>query len=403
MTTRTRIAQFAAVAMLLPIAPAAGQRPAARTGIDVLARDGFTALRGRQVGLITNHTGVAADGATTVELLQRALGARLVVLFSPEHGIAGKLDREGIGDSRDPASGLRIYSLYGATRRPTREQLRDIDTLVFDIQDIGARFYTYISTLGEALVAASEHRLRFVVLDRPNPIGGATVGGPVLDQGKESFVGWHRIAVRHGMTVGELARMFAAERKLKVDLHIVKCEGWKRSDRFDATGLAWIDPSPNMRSLSAALLYPGVGLLETTNISVGRGTRTPFEIVGAPWIDGRRWAAELATEKLDGVTFVPVVFTPQASKFQGEKCGGVRIFLTNWDRFDPIRCGWGLAGTLRRLYPRDWDTTGYGRLLGSEKVLLAVRAGRSINEIERLYQDELAEFKKRREAFLLYP
>ena len=403
MTSQTRIAQVVAVAMLLPIATAAGQHSTTRTGIDALARDGFTALRGRQVGLITNHTGVASDGATTVELFRRALGVRLVALFSPEHGIAGKLDREGIGDSRDPATGLRVYSLYGATRRPTREQLRDIDTLVFDIQDIGARFYTYISTLGEALVAASEYRLRFVVLDRPNPIGGAAVGGPVLDQGKESFVGWHRIAVRHGMTVGELARMFAAERKLKVDLQIVKCEGWKRSDRFDATRLAWIDPSPNMRSLTAALLYPGVGLLETTNLSVGRGTATPFEIVGAPWIDGRRWAAELATEKLAGVTFVPLLFTPQASKFQGEKCGGVRIFLTDWAKFDPIRCGWGLAVTLRRLYPRDWDTTAYGRLLGSDKVLLAVREGRSIDEIERLYQDELAEFNKRREAFLLYP
>jgi uncharacterized protein YbbC (DUF1343 family) len=397
-----RLPVVALLALLLTPGAAAAQRSSALAGIDVLARDDFAVLRGRRVGLITNHTGVAADGRTTIELLRKADGVRLVALFSPEHGIAGKLDHEGIADSRDK-SGLRIYSLYGDTRRPTRDQLRDIDTLVFDIQDIGARFYTYISTLGESLVAAGELRAKFVVLDRPNPIGGAAIGGPVLDAGKESFVGWHPIAVRHGMTVGELARMFVAERKLPVDLHVVRCEGWRRQDRFDATGLTWIDPSPNMRSLTAAMLYPGVGLLETTNISVGRGTATPFEIVGAPWIDGRRWAAELAGEKLAGVTFVPVGFTPDASKFKCEKCGGVRIFLTDWDKFDPIRCGWGLAVTLRRLYPRQWDTTSYGRLLGSEKVLRAVRDGQSIDQIERLYQDELASFRKRREAFLLYP
>jgi uncharacterized protein YbbC (DUF1343 family) len=383
-------------------ATATADQPTTLTGIDVLVRDDYSQLRGRRVGLITNHTGVASDGKTTVELLRRAEGVRLVALFSPEHGIAGKLDREGIGDSIDPATGLKIYSLYGATRRPTRHQLRDVDTLVFDIQDIGARFYTYISTLGEAMVAAAENKVRLVVLDRPNPIGGAAIGGPVLDAGKESFVGWHPIAVRHGMTVGELARMFAAERKLAVDLQVVKCEGWSRDKMFDATGLAWIDPSPNMRSLTAALLYPGVGLLETTNLSVGRGTATPFEVVGAPWIDGRRWAAALKAEKLEGVTFVPVTFTPEGSRFQKEKCGGVRIFLTDWKTFDPIRCGFGLAISLRRLYPRDWDVGAYGRLLASEKVLRAVRDGKSIEAIERLYQDELASFRKRREAFLLY-
>jgi uncharacterized protein YbbC (DUF1343 family) len=371
-------------------------------GIDVLRRDGFTALRGRNVGLITNHTGIAADRTTTAQLLHRADGVRLVALFSPEHGIAGKLDRDGIADARDAATGLRIYSLYGATRRPTREQLRDIDTLVFDIQDIGTRFYTYISTLGEALTAAAEQKIRFVVLDRPNPIGGSTIGGPVLDPGKESFVGWHPIAVRHGMTVGELARMFAAERKLAVDLVVVKCERWNREKLFDATGLNWIDPSPNMRSLTAALLYPGVGLLETTNLSVGRGTPTPFEIVGAPWIDSRRFAADLQAHKLDGVTFVPVTFSPESSKFQNQRCGGVRIYLTDWQRFDPIRCGLALALTLRRLYPRDWQIAAYARLLASEKVLKAIQAEKTIDAIEKSYQEELATFRNRREPFLLY-
>ena len=372
------------------------------TGIDVLRRDGFAMLKGRRVGLITNQTGVAADGVPTSELLHRASGVTLVALFSPEHGVAGKLDQPRIDDGRDPGTGVPVYSLYGASRRPTREQLRDLDTLVFDIQDIGTRFYTYSSTMAEAMQAAAEHGVRFVVLDRPNPIGGDVVAGPVLDAGKESFVGFHTVPVRHGMTVGELARLFAAERKLSLDLHVVLVEGWRRADRFDATGLNWIDPSPNMRSLTAALLYPGVGMLETTNLSVGRGTGTPFEVIGAPWLDGRRTAAELRDAGLAGVTFVSIRFTPDSSKHQGKPCGGVRIVVTDWSQCDPVRLGLTLAVTLRRLYPDTWDVSAYNRLLACDEVFAAVREGKSAAEIESLFQSDLAAFLKRREPFLLY-
>jgi uncharacterized protein YbbC (DUF1343 family) len=258
------------------------------TGIDVLVRDNFRQLAGRKVGLITNHTGRSRDGQTTVKLLHKAEGVELAALFSPEHGFEGK-----IGDARDQATGLKVFSLYGETRKPTPAMLESIDTLVFDIQDIGTRFYTYVSTMGEAMQAAAEQKMRFVVLDRPNPIGGLAVAGPMLDPGKESFVGVHRLPGRHCMTIGELARLFKAELKLDLELEVIACEGWRRADAWDATGLTWVNPSPNMRSLTQAFLYPGIGLLETTNLSVGRGTDTPFEVIGAPWLDGQKLAAEM--------------------------------------------------------------------------------------------------------------
>ena len=254
-------------------------------GIDVLQRDGFKPLKGH-VGLIANHTSLDRNHTSTVQVLHDAPQVDLVTLFSPEHGFLGTLDQRIIDDVDDQATGLTVHSLYGKTRQPTAEMLAGVDTLVFDIQDIGARFNTFVSTMGEAIQAA-EHGVMFVVLDRPNPINGVDVAGPVLDQGRESFVGWHTIPVRHGMTVGELARMFNEELELGVDLRVVPVVGWERRDYFDATGLTWINPSPNMRSLTEAVLYPGIGLLETTNLSVGRGTDTPFEVVGAPWIDGR--------------------------------------------------------------------------------------------------------------------
>jgi uncharacterized protein YbbC (DUF1343 family) len=241
------------------------------------------------------------------------------------------------------------------------------------------------------------------VLDRPNPINGVDVDGPLLDAGAESFVGYHALPVRHGMTVGELARMYNAERKIGADLQVVEIEGWRREDYFDATGLTWINPSPNMRSPTEALLYPGVGLLETTNVSVGRGTDTPFEVLGAPWIDGPHLARELNHAGLEGVAFTPIAFTPASSKFQGERCGGVNIAITDRRAFRPLRTGLQIAVTLRRLYRDTWDAAGYGRLLGSKKVLEAVQAGKPVAEIEALYAQDLAEFKTRRKPFLLYP
>lgn len=371
-------------------------------GIDVLRRDGFAALRGQRVGLITNHTGRCRDGTTTLDALRAAKDVRLTALFSPEHGFAGKLD-EKVGDSRDAASGLPIFSLYGDSRKPTAAQLAAVDTLVFDIQDIGCRFYTYISTMGLAMDAAAESKKRFVVLDRPNPIGGALVEGPVLDAGRESFVGWHAIAVRHGMTIGELAAMFAAERKINVRLDVIAVEGWQRQLLWDRCDLEWVNPSPNMRSLTEALLYPGVGLLETTNLSVGRGTDTPFELVGAPWLDGAAFARWLHGQELPGVTFVPVRFTPGASKFKGETCGGVQIAITDRATFRALPLGLAMACGLRALHAKEWQMAGYDKLLLDGAVLQALESGANWPELMALYEGELAEFSTRRARYLRYP
>ncbi len=382
---------------------AAARTPSgALTGIDVLQRDDFRQLAGRNVGLITNHTGLNREGTSTVTLLHAAEQVNLVALFSPEHGFAGALDQAKISDARDEATGLKIYSLYGANRAPTAESLQGIDTLVFDIQDIGTRFYTYISTMGNAMKAAAEHGIRFVVLDRPNPIGGVEVQGPMLDPGSESFVGFHPMPVRHGMTAGELARMFNAELKLDLELTVVAVDGWRRRDFFDATGLVWTNPSPNMRSLTQALLYPGIGLIETTNVSVGRGTDTPFEVIGAPWIEPLTLARELNAADLPGIRFVPIRFTPDDSKFKDQLCGSVNFIVTNRDEFEPLATGLTVAVTLRRLYPDDWDTASLNRLLGNAEARDAILAGKSVDEIRDGYEAGLQSFKKRRSAYLLY-
>jgi uncharacterized protein YbbC (DUF1343 family) len=372
------------------------------TGIDVLQRECFRLLQGRRVGLITNHTGVNREGVSTAQLLHKAPGVELAAIFSPEHGPQGQLDVSNIQDTRDPATGVVVYSLYGKTRKPTPDMLRRVDTLVFDIQDIGARFYTYISTMGYAMQVAAEHKLRFVVLDRPNPINGCDVAGPVLDAGRESFVAFHRVSVRHGMTVGELATMFNSELRLGLPLDIVRVEGWRRPDYFDATGLRWINPSPNMRSLRAAVLYPGIGLLETTNLSVGRGTETPFEWIGAPWLDGKRLADAMNRRNLPGVRFESVEFTPASSKFEKQKCRGIRITITDRNALEPVRMGLAIACELRRAHRDTWDAKAYDRLLGHAESLKALLAGKSPAEIESTWQADLEQFHQRRARYLLY-
>jgi uncharacterized protein YbbC (DUF1343 family)/CubicO group peptidase (beta-lactamase class C family) len=372
------------------------------TGLDVLVRDNFKQLKGRRVGLITNHTGVDRDGHRNVDLLYNADGVELVAIFSPEHGIAGKLDHEGITDARDEATGLPIHSLYGETRKPTEKQLKGIDTLVFDIQDIGCRFYTYESTMAWAMEAAGEHGLKYVVLDRPNPIGGVAMEGPLADASRVTFVGCHSIPLRHGLTVGELAKMYRTEVDLDVDLDVIKAENWRRGDYWDVTGLLWINQSPNMRSLTEAILYPGMGVWETTNISVGRGTDTPFEVLGAPWIDAKEFAAVLNAAKLPGVRFTPIEFTPNDSKFKDEKCGGVNVAITDQAKFEPVAVGMEIAATLRKLYPLDWQVKRADRLLINKEVYDAIVAGADRAEIEKLYADDLEEFRDRRQKFLLY-
>ena len=372
------------------------------TGLDVLQRDKFKILHDQRVGLITNHTGCNNDGVSGVELMAAEMTVNLTALFSPEHGFEGKLDISRIDDGLDEETGLRIFSLYGKTRRPTPEMLESVDTLVFDIQDIGCRFYTYISTMGEAMRAAAEHGKRFIVLDRPNPINGVDVAGPMLDPGKESFVGFHSLPVRHGMTIGEIATMLKAELDLDLNLTVVKCEGWQRSMFWDATGLTWINPSPNMRSLTQALLYPGVGLMETTNVSVGRGTDTPFEVLGAPWIDARQLASELNAQKLRGVSFVPIRFTPDSSKFKEEECHGINIIVTSRGAFDPLKTGFAIATSIRKLFPNDWQADAYLRLLANQNTLDAVLAGRGLQKVLKVSRKGLSDFRGRRQPFLIY-
>jgi uncharacterized protein YbbC (DUF1343 family) len=395
---------FGLCALSLPIPAQAPPTPPAapvRTGIDVLAADGCAQLAGRKVGLITNHTGRTADGRRTVDVLHAAKDVKLVALFSPEHGWDGVLD-EKVGDTTDRATGLRVHSLYGETRVPTDAMLAGVDTLVFDIQDIGCRFYTYVATMRNAMEAAAKKGLRFVVLDRPNPIGGVAMEGPVLGDEKRDFVGAHRVPLRHGMTAGELARMITGEDGLGGDLQIVRCEGWHRADTYDRTGLPWIDPSPNMRRLSQALTYPGIGLLEGTNLSVGRGTDTPFEILGAPWIDGVALATALRAAELPGVAFVPVVFTPTASKFRSERCSGVHVLVTDWKTFQPVRTGLHVACALRRLFGDKWDTKKLDWLLKHPPTRDAILAGTPAEAIVATWQQELDLFRLRRKPFLLY-
>ncbi len=398
---------FAQVLGALPRSrPAAPPKPDTPTGptlngIDVLKRDDFRQLRGRKIGLITNHTGIDRERNPTIDLLHAAPDVKLAALFSPEHGIRGDLDHGKITDSTDEKTGLPVYSLYGERRTPSTEQLAGLDTLVFDIQDIGCRFYTYISTMTNCMEAAAAAKLRFIVLDRVNPIG-PLVEGPLLT-GKRSFTAAHEIPLRHGMTVGELARLINAERKFGADLGVIRCEGGSPLRWFDASGQPWRNPSPNMRGPTAATLYPGVGLLEFCKLSVGRGTDTPFEILGAPYFDDLSLAAGLNSAGLPGVRFVPVLFTPASSVFAGEECRGVRLLLTDRDAFRAADLGIVLATTLQRLHPDKLELGRMPPLLGDPATLEAIRAGKSLADIKTLWEPGLTEFSKRRAPYLLYP
>lgn len=372
----------------------------ALNGIDVVASDDFVQFTGLRIGLITNHSGIDRERNPTIDLLNCAPGVDLRVLFSPEHGIRGALD-EKFGDSVDQSTGLPIYSLYGDRFAPTTEQLAGLDALVFDIQDIGCRFYTYISTLGHALKAAGNAQLRFFVLDRVNPINGVEIDGPVLTS-ETSFTGFHAIPVRHGMTVGELARMFNTELEFNADLVVIPVRGWSRRCWFDGARLPWINPSPNMRSLVQASLYPGVGLLETANVSVGRGTGTPFEVVGAPYIDDLRFAAELNEQGIEGVRFVPIRFTPTASVFKNQECGGVSILLTDRQRCKVVDAGIVMAQVLHRLYPAQFGLEKFNRLLGHSATIEAIRNGETLARIRESWSADLDQFAKRRAQYLLY-
>jgi len=381
-----------------------------KTGIDVLEAHDFRDLhpdpsKPVRIGLVTNQTGVDARGARTVDVLAHVPGIALKAIFSPEHGVTGTLDTTAIGDSRDASTGVPIYSVYGDTdakRRPTAEELAGVDEIVFDVQDAGVRYYTYESTLGYFLEAAAKSGKEMFVLDRPDPLGGSYVQGPMADPGSESFVSYWQTPVRHGMTMGELARLFNDERSIGAKLTVVAMEGWMRGDWFDSTGVAWINPSPNLRNLTEATLYTGIGMIEATNISVGRGTDTPFEVVGAPWINGRDLAVYLNAREIDGVRFVPVKFTPAAAVYANQKCGGVNLVVTGRDSLDGPELGLEIAAALQHLYPEDFKIAGLDVLMRNKAALGALATGEDPRRIAEDWQEAANGFLEKRQKYLLY-
>jgi uncharacterized protein YbbC (DUF1343 family) len=371
-----------------------------RVGIDVLEDQNFAPLRGKTVGLVTNQTGVDWRGRRTIDVLATAPDVRLIALFSPEHGIGADANAT-VGDSTDPATGLRIYSLYGSVRRPTDDMLRNIDVLVFDIQDAGVRFYTYITTMAYCMEAAKQFGISFMVLDRPNPLGGEVIEGPTLEAGRTSFTGYYPMPVRYAMTIGELAQMFNLVSNINVDLHIVPMQGWRRADTYDETGLPWISPSPNLRSVNAAFVYPGVEILQELGVSVGRGTTTPFELIGMPSIDGGTLALALNRRKIPGVKFAPATFTPTDGPYQSKVCHGVSIKVTDRASFRSMRNGLEISEvllTMRGVPP----ILGTMTLLGSQSTVDRLNRGDSPAAIVAGWSDDLDKFRRMREKYLLY-
>ncbi len=380
-----------------------------KTGIDVLEAHGFDVLqvpgRNKRIGLLTNQTGMDADGRRTIDVLAHAQGVSLEAIFSPEHGVTGTLDTTDVNNSKDAETGIPVYSVYGAKdadRRPPLDVLKKLDAVVIDIQDAGVRFYTYETTMGYFLEAAAKTGVEVIVLDRPVPITGSFVQGPVSDAGRESFTDYWTLPIRHGMTMGELAKMFNADRNINARLTIVPMEGWQRGDWFDSTGLTWVNPSPNLRSVTAAALYPGVALIEGTNVSVGRGTDTPFELVGAPWIKSRELAAYLNARGIAGVRFVPVTFTPTASNYAGQKCEGVNVILTDRNAPDAPELGIELATALGKLYPMDYKMKRMMELLANQAAYDGLAAGEDPRRIAQDWQKDLEKFQTARKKYLIY-
>ena len=380
-----------------------GISPAAKvkTGLDVLKAENFLPLEGLRVGVITNQTGIDADGNRIVDLLQNAPGVKLVAIFSPEHGFHGNLD-EKVASSMDAATGLPVYSLYGEDRRPTDVTLNELDALVFDIQDAGVRFYTYATTMAYAMEAAAHKGIDFYVLDRPDPIRADIVQGPMLDAELRSFTTYFPLPVRHGMTIGELAGLFNAQDGVDAKLHVIKMQGYRRSDWYDDTGLKWVNPSPNLRTLTQATLYPGVGLVEGANVSVGRGTDTPFERIGAPWINGKVLADYLNRRGISGVFFIPVDFTPDANNYQNQLCHGIRMILTDRQTLDSPLLGMEIASALHQLYQNEFRIQNILGTLGSHRVLQAITERQDPKIISSQLKNEINEFIALRNRYLLY-
>ena len=387
----------------------AARNGSVQTGIDVLERNNFDPVRGvsgkKKIGLLTNQTGLDSQGRRTIDVLAHADGISLDAIFSPEHGVTGTLDTTDVGNMKDAATGIPVYSVYGATdaaRRPSADVLKQFDAIVVDIQDAGVRFYTYETTLGYFLEGAAKAGVEVFVLDRPDPVTGSFVQGPMPDPGRESFVSYGAVPVRHGMTMGELAKMYNSERNINAKLTIIPIEGWMRGDWFDSTALGWVNPSPNLRSLTEATLYPGVALVEGTNVSVGRGTETPFELLGAPWIHGRELAQYLNAREISGVRFVPVSFTPNASNYAGQKCEGVNIVVVERNAFDAPELGIELASALHKLYPEQFHMERMIELLLNQRVYDALTQGVDPRRIAEDWREPLERFQEIRQKYLIY-
>jgi uncharacterized protein YbbC (DUF1343 family) len=392
--------------LLLPALAAASilwAEPRVKTGLDVLIDRDFAPIAGKRVGVITNHTGLTSDGRHIVDVLSRSSKVKLAAIFTPEHGLAGTQDDPNVASGTHEATGTPIYSLYNrGSYRPTPQMLQKVDVLIYDIQDIGARFYTYITTLGYALEEAAKAGKSFLVLDRPNPINGVAVEGPLLDPRYVSFVGYMRMPIRHGMTVGELARMYNGEKALHADLQVIEMQGWSRNMWLDATGVEWVNPSPNIRNLTQAILYPGSCLLESDQVSVGRGTDTPFQIIGAPWFKGREVAEYLNGLAIPGVRFLARRFRPTASVFKDEDCEGLDIQLIDRDALDSVRMGLELLYATMKFHPGKFDLDGVMRLLGSEDAAGRLKRGETGSSVVKSYAPDLDQFRKTREKYLIY-
>ena len=372
-----------------------------QTGLDVLESEKFSMLRGKRIGLITNHTGQDFQGRSTVELLAHAPGVQLVSLFSPEHGIAGHAD-EKISSSKDPSTGLPVYSLYGEHLRPTGEMLQGLDALVFDVQDAGVRFYTYITTMGYCMEEAAKHGIQFYVLDRPNPITGDIVEGPMLDPEKTSFVAYFPLPVRYGLTIGELAQLFKTENHINVDLHVIRMKNWSRSYFFESTGIRWIPPSPNLRTLKGSILYPGLEILQNAGASVGRGTEAPFEEFGAPWMDGEEVAAQLNEKNLPGIHFTNQPFVPVSGLYAGQKCNGVGIKVTDRAAVRSMRMGMEIAAVLLKKYPTHFDAGKMIDLLGNDETVHQLQEEIAPEQIVAGWGKDLSTFDVMRRKYYMY-
>jgi uncharacterized protein YbbC (DUF1343 family) len=372
-----------------------------QVGLDVLESEKFAPLRGKHVGLITNHTGLDAQGRSTVDLLTHAPGVQLVALFSPEHGLAGNND-ERVASTKDAATGLPIYSLYAETRRPTDAMLQGIDTLVFDVQDAGVRFYTYTTTMAYCMEEAAKHNIAFYVLDRPNPLGGEIVEGPVLDADKTSFTGYYPLPVRYGLTIGELAQFLNTENHINCELHVIAMKSWHRNYFYESTGSRWVPPSPNLRTLKGSILYPGLEILQSAGVSVGRGTEAPFEEFGAPWINGDEVAAELNARHLPGLRFTGQPFIPVVGLYGGQRCGGVAVRVTDKQAVRSMSMGIEIAALLKKLYPANFDPAKLLFLVANADTIRQLQEGTSPEQIVSGWSNQLNDFNTLRRKYYLY-